>query len=55
MCLELRHVRYVIIATVSPEGPPLKKLLPWLLGKKTRDRLDNSVENMALIERLKVH
>ena len=33
----------------------LKKLLPWLLGKKPKPGLDNSGEDAALIERLKLH
>jgi DNA helicase II / ATP-dependent DNA helicase PcrA len=33
----------------------LKKLLPWLLGKKPKPRCDNSGEDAALIERLKLH
>ncbi|CAH2893912.1 MAG: Conjugative transfer ATP-dependent DNA helicase [uncultured Paraburkholderia sp.] len=33
----------------------LKKLLPWLLGKKPKAGSDNSGEDAALIERLKLH
>jgi hypothetical protein len=33
----------------------LKKLLPWLLGKKPKPGADNSGEDAALIERLKLH
>lgn len=33
----------------------LKKLLPWLVGKKPKAGSDNSGENTALLERLKLH
>ncbi|QIE30058.1 UvrD-helicase domain-containing protein [Caballeronia sp. SBC2] len=33
----------------------LKKLLPWLLGKKPRRDSDNSGEDAALLDRLKLH
>lgn len=33
----------------------LKKLVPWLLGKKPKAGADNSGEDAALIERLKLH
>jgi len=33
----------------------LKKLIPWLTGKRPKPGLDNSGEDIALIERLKLH
>lgn len=42
---------------LSPARPSdnLRKLLPWLLGKKPKGGSDNSGEAAALIDRLKLH